>query len=248
MDTFFREKLKVQVDYLNPFENVTVNGSIDGDSIGRDAFLMGEVTGLALRKALVCPVEINLMPAHIVQQKIFKKRQPFFAVAAVALVLIMLCWWGYFYRMSASLESQTASTKESVEKLSRLSRKLDKVKKIKESEGARVGKVVSFVSQRTRWLHIIDAIHENMLEGMWLVSFTPERDGNKPIKYVEIVGKGFTDEVKDGTYVETFRDKLISSPYFGKETEIKRLPGVGRGDYVLEFTMRLALEDPIETK
>ncbi len=247
MDTFFREKLKVQVDYLNPFENVTVHSNIDGEAISQDAFLMGEVTGLALRKALVCPVEINLMPSHIVKKKIFKKRQPFFAVAAVSLVLIMLCWWGYFYRMSASLKEQTFATKSKVDKLSSLSRKLEKVKSIKAVEAARVGQVVSFVSQRTYWLHILDSIHENMLPGMWLIAFTPERGGNT-IKYIEIKGKGFTDEVKDGTYVEKFRDKLISSPYFTKETEIKRLPGVGRGDYVLEFTMRLALEDPIEVK
>jgi type IV pilus assembly protein PilM len=246
MDTFFREKLKVQVDYLNPFENVTVHANINSDEISRDAFLMGEVTGLALRKALVCPVEINLMPSHIVEKKIFKKRQPFFAIAAVALILIMLCWWGYFYRMSASLAEQNASTKKTVEELSSLSRRLDKVKRVKDEESARVGSLVAFVSHRTKWLHILDSIHENMLEGMWLVSFAPEREGNS-IKYIEIKGKGFTDEVKDGTYVERFRDKLISTPYFGKDTEIKRLPAVRPGDYVLEFTMRLALADPVKT-
>lgn len=247
MDTFFREKLKVQVDYLNPFENVTVNNSINGEEISRDAFLMGEVTGLALRKALVCPVEINLMPQHIVEKKIFKKRQPFFAVAAVALTLIMLCWWGYFYRMSASLETQALTTKSRVDELKNLSRKLAKVKEAKKSEADRIGKVVSFVSQRTRWLHILDSIHGNMLKGMWLVSFKPEGDG-ETIKYIEIKGKGFTDEVKDGTYVDAFRDKLISSPDFTEETEIKSLPPVRPGDYVLDFTMRVALEDPMKIK
>ncbi|MCK5528507.1 MAG: type IV pilus assembly protein PilM [Kiritimatiellae bacterium] len=247
MDTFFREKLKVQVDYLNPFENITVSESIDGEAISRDAFFMGEVTGLALRKALVCPVEINLMPLHIVKKKIFKKRQPYFGVAAIALVLIMLCWWGYFHRMSASLVQQTAATKKIVTELSGLSRSLNKVMKSKGNEEERVGRVVSFVSQRTSWLHILDEIHGSMLDGMWLVSFSPKEEGGV-VKYIEIRGKGFTDEVKDGSAVEALRDRLIASPYFTAKTGIKRLPGVRPGDYILEFTMWVYLEAPVAAK
>ena len=247
MDTFFREKLKVQVDYLNPFENITVHASIDSEAISKDAFFMGEVTGLALRKALVCPVEINLMPLHIVKKKIFKKRQPFFGVAAIALVLIMLCWWGYFYRMSASLVQQTAATKNIVTELRGLSGSLDNVMASKGEEEKRVGRVVSFVSQRSSWLHILDEIHDSMLPGMWLVSFSPKEDGGV-IKYIEIRGKGFTDEVKDGSAVEALRDKLIASPYFTTKTKIKRIPGVRPGDYVLEFTMWVYLEAPVAEK
>ncbi len=250
MDTFFREKLKVQVEYLNPFSNIAVGPGIDADEINRDVFMMSEVAGLSLRKALVCPVEINLMPPNIVAQKIFKKRKPFFAIAAVAIVLIMLCWWGYFYKMSVSLAEQTATTKEKVTKLSRLSKQLERVKKQKADGEAKVDKLVTFVSQRTEWLHILEAIHDNMLKGMWLTSFVPDppaSDGR--VKYITIEGKGFTDEVKDGTYVEKFRNKLISSPHFAKSgTKITKLPTVNAGDYVLEFTMRLELNDPVEPK
>ena len=38
MDTFFREKLKVDVDYLNPFVNVTVGGRADVAKVGEEFF------------------------------------------------------------------------------------------------------------------------------------------------------------------------------------------------------------------
>ena len=246
MDTFFREKLKVQVDYLNPFQNVTVDAGIDGDRISQDAFLMGEVTGLALRRALVCPAEINLMPPHLVAQKIFRKRLPFFGVAAASLVLILLCWWGYFHRMQTSLAEQTRTTEERVSDLRVHSKKMDEAKKEKAAEGARVGRVVDFVSQRTEWLRRLETINANLLDGMWLTSFRPVIEDDV-VTGIEIQGRGFTDKIPDGSFVEAFRDKLRAAPGFSDKTQITRLPGPRAGDYVLEFAMLLALEPPAIT-
>ena len=52
VDTFFRDKLKVDVEYLNPFSAVSVAESIDADQVNNDLQSLGEVVGLALRRAL----------------------------------------------------------------------------------------------------------------------------------------------------------------------------------------------------
>ena len=95
-DTFFQEKLKVDVEYLNPFRQVVVGDGVDQDAVGGDMHLLAEAVGLGLRRSLSCPVEINLMPPDLVARKILRGRQPYFVVSAVSLVLIMLCLWGSF--------------------------------------------------------------------------------------------------------------------------------------------------------
>ena len=62
MDSFLKEKLGIEVEYLNPFRSVAVSNHIPADEVGGKMHLLGEVTGLALRWAYSCPMEINLMP------------------------------------------------------------------------------------------------------------------------------------------------------------------------------------------
>lgn len=242
MDTFFREKLKIQVDYLNPFQNVTVNEQIPSDRISSDAYRMGEVTGLALRRALMCPVEINLMPPHIVARKVFRKRQPFFVLSALCLILTMLCWWGYFYRMRGSLAIQKQSTEERTSDLQDLWTRLKEVKEAKAEATGRTDNLVDVIGLRTRWIEILDTIHANLLDGMWLTSLSPEIENGKLV-CIKISGSGFADKVRDGSYIARFRDQLIATPCFSDKTEITRLSQVMSSDYAIEFTLRLALSD-----
>jgi len=244
MDTFFREKLRVQVDYLNPFTNVSVSSQIDEERIGRDAFLMGEVTGLALRNALVCPVEINLMPSHIVARKVFRKRQPFFVVAAICIILTMLCWWAYFQRMSGSLADQVRQTEERIADLQEMSRRMKAARETRAVAEARFQRLSGVVGERTRWLHVLDALHRNVLDGMWLTALEPLEQGGD-VREIRIQGQGFIDKIESGTEVETFRDRLIASPEFGEGTRIERLRDAMSGDYAVEFTIVCVLEEPI---
>jgi type IV pilus assembly protein PilM len=65
-DTFFREKLGVDVEYFNPFVNISVSPDVDIEVLEGQLHMLGEVSGLALRYSLACPVEINLLPPEIV--------------------------------------------------------------------------------------------------------------------------------------------------------------------------------------
>jgi len=242
MDTFFREKLKIQVEYLNPFQNVTVSDLIPSDRISKDAYRMGEVTGLALRRALICPVEINLMPPHIVARKLFRKRQPFFVLSALCLILTMLCWWGYFYRMRGSIAVQKAGTEARTTELRASWSRMSNVKDAKLEATAKTDSLVNVIDLRTRWIEILGAIHENLLDGMWLTSLSPEVENGR-LAYIKISGSGFSDQVKDGTFIAKFRDQLIAAPYFSDKTEITRLSQVRSSDYAIEFTLRLVLTD-----
>jgi len=252
-DTFFRERLKVEVEHLNPFTNVAVNERIDTETVERDIHLLGEVTGLGLRHALSCPVEVNLMPPDLVARKVFRKRQPFFALAAAGLVLVLLCWWVYSHRMREMRGEQLKKVEARIGDLRSVSERLDEAARTKKKAAERVDSLLHVASLRTKWVEILDAIHASMFDGMWLTALAPVTDKNGRIKQIEVHGVGFEDKLKtgdtaDATAVEIFRDRLRSSELFGEGTEIKRQPPMSDDAFAREFEVWVTLEEPIEAR
>jgi type IV pilus assembly protein PilM len=255
MDTFFREKLRVDVEYLNPFINIPVGPDVDSESISRDITLLGEGAGLALRRALACPVEISLMPPDLVAAKVLQKRQPFFALAAVGLALVMLCWWMYFYRMRVMLGTRVQQVEARIADLTGLSSRLQDAIRHREAEQHKVDLLLGVAESRTQWIRTIEAVHDCLLEGMWLTRIEPvdaATDASGVITHIDIAGIGFDDRLQqvarpDATAIEVFRDKLRATDTFTDETEITMQPPTA-GAFKHEFTIRLALREPIRTE
>lgn len=254
LDTFFREKLQVDVEYLNPFNNVVINPALDEARINQEFNILGEVTGLALRKGLTCPVEINLMPPDLVAKKVFRRRQPFFAASVMGIVCIMLCWWVYFYRMSTVLEKRALIVKEQIQTLDARTKALAVQVSMREKASDRISSVTSVINKRTRWSEIIDNIRENLLAGMWITSIKmvddrEKADDEKNAMIIEMEGVGFHDRLQkedkpDANAIMIFRDKLRASKYFTEKTEIKQY---SPGSYSRKFKIWLYPADPVET-
>lgn len=252
-DTFFREKLKVDVDYMNPFVSVPVNPALDLERVSGDVQQLGEVVGLALRRGLTCPVEINLMPPDIVKKKIFRRRQPFFAASVIGVVLIMLCWWVYFYRMGTVLNQWVEIVESRTKDLGRLSSMYSEKEKDKIADLNKIDAIIEVIKKRTYWSEVINEIHSCLLNGMWIMSLRPVSDATETESdnmIIEIRGMGFEDKLKevdrpDATALEVFRDRLRSSKYFSDKTEIKQQP-LG-GTFAREFLMWVYVEDDVST-
>jgi len=165
-DEFFKEKLKVDVEYLNPFRNIMVHEAISADEIGACAHVMGGVVGVGLRHMLPCPVEINLLPPKMVAEKAFAKKEPYLVAAAVGLVCIALCWWFYFSSMAERLAERKEKVQAAVTKLEAIEVQLKPI----EAKNARLltwpEELVGIVNQRTLWLSVLDSIHGRMSAGM----------------------------------------------------------------------------------
>ena len=159
-DTFLKEKLRVDVDYMNPFLNVAVADKIPAEEIGRNAHLLGQVVGLALRKVLTCPIELNLLPPQVVARKAFRKKQSVLVGAAVGLILTMIVWCGYFYKMTGLAEQRLEAVRGHLGALQAVEVQLQQnEQKIQETQG-KVQKVVGLVSRRTQWLEALNQIRE----------------------------------------------------------------------------------------
>lgn len=245
LDTFFQDKLKVPVEYLNPFTSISVSAEVDADALNDDLHCMGEVAGLVLRETGACQVEINLMPPELVALKVFRRRKPYFAMSAAGVVLALLCWWGYFLRMSTMLEERSDVVHAEIQGFVSKQNALKDSIAERETYAERFQDVANLIDQRTQWIALLKDIRSCLQPGMWLTSVAPETRGNQ-IQQVTITVQAFTDRLQNtaqGTATELFRNRLRETPAFSENSEIVSETPVG--SYLRRFSIRLELETPI---
>lgn len=244
-NTFLRDKLKVDVDYLNPFRNASVSENISTDRIGDEVHLLGEVVGVALRRIHVCPAEIDLMPRDLEKRKKFERRLPFFALGVSCLVLIMLIWWIYFQQVKMiTVEARLAELRDKIQKLQQYEESLNKVLEQQKGVYDHGEKLVGLVRQRTRWMEMVETIYGNVLEGMWLTSIKPvtiHNDDGTEREIIEISGMAFSDKVTI-EMVSEFAASLKGKSGFSKEIKDPRARPVFGTDYVIEFVIEIGYE------
>ena len=240
-NVFLKEKLKMEVDFLNPFRNVSVNFAIPSDKVAGNMHLLGEAVGLALRHTLSCPVEINLLPPELAARRVLQRRIPFFGLAAVSLVLIVLVFGLFLHQMKTLAEERLVKVQARIVALSAPNDTLSKLAKQKEQLYARAGDLGLVLQTRSRWLTILDELHQRLAPGMWLTSIRilPVKDAKAPAKF-EIKGMAFTDEVNNQAITE-FVAKLKGIGYFTDDLQIKRIKPVESTDYATEFSVEIGL-------
>ena len=84
---FFSEKLRIPVEYLNPFQVVGVGPAVDQQVLSEVAHLYAETIGLALRRIGTSPIEISLIPDYVRKQNEFRSKRPFFMASAIVVLL-----------------------------------------------------------------------------------------------------------------------------------------------------------------
>jgi len=256
LDTFLKEKLKVDVDYLNPFINVPVSQAIPSDHIGKHAHELSQVVGLALRKALTCPIEINLLPPKVVKEKDFRRRQPALVLAAVGISLIVGLWAVFFARMASQTNEKLNIVQQRVAELEAIEAPLKQIEAESTRIDAHMDSVQGVVSKRGQWLRLLAEIQKALPPDLWVAQLTPVRVTEADvvanptwtvgaIKGVTLRGMGYIDKVASPDEIRAFRDQLRQSELFSDLTEFISLPTPPTGEYTREFTLAVMLEQPI---
>ncbi|MCX7818093.1 MAG: type IV pilus assembly protein PilM [Kiritimatiellae bacterium] len=272
-DEFLKEKLQIEVDYFNPFQSVAVASTIDAEEIGRRAHLLGEVVGLALRRMMTCPIEINLLPPRYVREETFRRRQPYL-VAGMVTLLATLGVWGVGVRQLTSLNSgRLGELRGRLRELQAVEAQLKEKEDVIARHRGWLDRLLALPERATLWPQILADIRSRLLEGMWIVQFatltgaeaasgaarsgggelapapagppSPTEESAQQIKAIEITGYAYMDKVQQPDILK-FRDRLRESPWFDETTDIAAMPQEGRDDFIREFTIRLVLKTPIQ--
>jgi len=259
-ETFLKEKLKVEVDYLNPVRNVVVAPDITEEDIGNSVHLIGSNIGLALRTVLSCPIEINLIPESEKQKKAFRKKLPMFFIAAIGIIVLLLVWSAFYVEMTSFANKQLEQIGQRVSRLSAVESQLKRVERDDRLLTDKLDELFGLVESRTDWLRLLDIIRTSLPDGMWLTSVTPvlgqpavegrdrrrgAPEGPPQIIKLELSGVGYLDKVSSAQPIREFRDRLRESDGFTDKTEISRQPSPQPGDYLREFQLLVVLENPI---
>ena len=242
-DVFLKEKLKIDVDILNPFRNVEVSSAIESDRVAGDLHHLGEVVGLALRRMLACPVEINLLPPELKARKVLQRRLPFFGLAAVGLVFIVLVFGLFLYQMQSMASKRLESVNAKVAELEAPNDALGKLARQKEELYAKAATLEGLVEARTRWVRIMDDLHQRMPAGMWLTALVmkPGKDEKAPPR-LEIRGMAYKDKVADAAVTE-YVNKLKGTGYFTEDLQIRTIRPVT--EYAMGFVLDAGLREKL---
>ena len=245
VDTFFQDKLRVPVEYFNPFAAVEVAPSVDVEALNQDIQCMGEVVGLALRQGGHALVEINLMPPDLVALKTFRRRKPFFIASAAALFLTMVGWCIHFTLAGAALAERTQKMDRAVRNLTSIQQELQAVSGERQFAESQLDTLMEQVGLRTRWIDLLQGIGEGLQDGMWVSAMEPQLRAGMVVG-LSVTVQGFSDRLEDtdaGTAAERLRDRLRDSVPFGPESEIVREMAVG--SYRREIVLRLELSQAL---
>jgi type IV pilus assembly protein PilM len=181
MREFFQEKLQAPVEFFNPLRNVAVSEAVDAAEVARSAHLLGELTGLALRSATTCPMELNLRPQSVVRRQELERRRPFFVLAAACVVLGLLAWGAWFWRAAQVEDRATAKLQEKVDAMRRIETQMNQVRKETTALDNQSAPLVAAINERSFWPLILEDLDTRLpKENIWITELVPT-SGGKPL-------------------------------------------------------------------
>jgi cell division ATPase FtsA len=200
IDDFFRETLRVEVDFLNPFGGIDFGAKIDQSSLENDVFTLAESAGLALRAIDAAAISLNLLPPALVEKARAVKRMPFLAAgAAAALGAIALVWMGE-NRLKDVAAAETEAVQARNNQLRQFETKLKAAQKQTAEELEKCDAFQRLMASRFTTLQGLDAVRRSLLPGMWITTWEQvpvkaDEDGEKPIAPVRVTLRGWRDEL-----------------------------------------------------
>jgi type IV pilus assembly protein PilM len=181
MREFFQEKLQLPVEFFNPLRNVAVSETVDAAEVARSAHLLGELTGLALRSATTCPMELNLRPQSVVRRQEMERRRPYFVLAAACFIFGLLGWGAYSWRAAQIEDRATARLEEKVDAMRRIETQMNQVRKETASLDTLSAPLAGAINDRSFWPLLLEDLNARLpKEDIWITELVPT-SGGKPL-------------------------------------------------------------------
>ncbi|MCH2073280.1 MAG: pilus assembly protein PilM [Puniceicoccaceae bacterium] len=248
---------KVDVEFFDPLQNVTLCGELDSNSISL-RLETSEIIGAAAQHIVADSAGVNLLPDEVQREMEFGSKKPYLVIAGICLALSP---WPVFVghkQLGNAYEKAAQATQAQVAPLqSRLSQILDNSNEaVKISESIR--RVEGLVNSKTNWIQFFAELQASLTktEDVWLDSLEVQREqaseGEASYEVV-IEGQMLVRETADDTAgidqeVISRRIKSLQSSFEDSKFIVSSKPpninwsDLRNGLNVLTFTINLVVD------
>ena len=200
IDEFFRETLKIEVDFLNPFGGVEFGPKIDQTALETDAFTLAESAGLALRATDAATLSINLMPPALVEQARALKRIPFLAVGAVSVLAALALVIVGENRLKDVAVAETEAVQQKNGSLRQLETRLKAEQKKAQTELEKCDAFQKLMASRFGAVRDLATVRRSLLPGMWITAWEPvppKADDEDAPAVTRVTVRGWRDSLSE---------------------------------------------------
>ena len=190
------QKLQLTVHRFDPFRGVQLKEKANPHLAVRESALLATMVGLAVQATGDCGARINLLPAVLKDELLFRRLQPWFIAAAVLAMAAVLPALRYFHAEREIYSTQAVA----------MDRQLSPVRSARQRDAALMEQLVqaklSFdalhrvAEQKTVWIRFIQDLQDRLVkvEDVWIESLTILREpapkaGSDDVKSLSARGK-----------------------------------------------------------
>ena len=169
-DLFFRDKLKVPVEYFQSFRRMAVGPGVNRAEIGKNFPSWASLVGAGLRALPDSPCKINILGSELKAAANRTKDLPAIVAAGIGLGLIVLLpgihgFW-QSARLQAVISPQTSEVEEAESALTQITAEQKKAADLLHlADGA-----LRLEEERIRWPLLLEEIRAKSLPGLWVTS------------------------------------------------------------------------------
>ena len=168
---FFEEKLHIPAEYFNAFQRIAIGQEVDKEYLAELAPEFPETTGLAVRNATSCPLEVSLVPNSMRICRDFRERSPYFYGASACFLLIVLVTFFCLFQQKEIAAEKWRTTETEFRKVENIKKKVDRARGDRDNIKGEYEAAANILKERNIWPDKLKTIQDILPEGVWLSSF-----------------------------------------------------------------------------
>ena len=169
---FFSEKLRIPVDYFNPFQIINLGEDVDQELLRDVAHLYGETIGLALRRIGSSPIEISLTPEHIKKQYAFNMKRPYFyATAVVALLALGISFWSSDHQKGV-IQAKERKFSQFTQEKERIQSAVRRANSTLQETQKQYQETLALLARRNNWIAFYELFQNCIPPNVWFSSIS----------------------------------------------------------------------------
>ena len=233
IDQFFVDSLRIEVEFFNPFESVSVSSGLNADAFDSDCALLSATVGLALHMTGAARFAINLLPPSIVAERAERAKIPVVAAAGVMLVAALALVALAFKNETGVIAAQRDAVEAKVRTLASFDRKVKAAEDRFAAAEAEAAQVRKLLEARSLAVERGNAVRSALMPGMWIEKW---EGGRVTVRYWKDRIKLTGGKTAGETVVEKLKGKSVVEQ---GSVKIADMSAIGKDGQVEQFTVEM---------